>query len=118
MEPRGSKVVKVPLGARMKPCPPPVERKKSPATTPSGLMREARVNAEKGGSNKVKVPFGARRKPCAVEKSGVVVTSPTIVPAGLMSKERLQTLGGVEGLHVAPGGSNGVMVPSEVRRKL
>src|SRR5215467_242966 len=107
----------VPLGARKKPCAPPVEREKSPATTPSGLMTRARVNSAKGALNTVKVPFGARRKPRApAGKSGVVETNPAIVPAGLIPKEALQVFW--VGLHVAPGGSNGVMVPSEVRRKL
>ena len=64
----------------------------------------------------MKVPFAVRRKPCPAEKSALVATAPTIVPAGLMPKARVQKFW--VGPHVAPGASNGVMVPSEARRKL
>src|SRR5215472_3666176 len=120
VEPRGSKVVKVPLGARKKPWFPPVEPENPPVTVPAGLMALIPAVCEPGGSNSVKVPFRARRKPCDGVKSGGETggeNPPTIVPAGLMPAALLQKLR-VSGLHVVPGGSNGVMVPSEVRKKL
>jgi hypothetical protein len=62
VEPRGSNVVKVPLGARKKPCDSKEPAAKNPpVTAPSGLMAVGKVKMEEGGSNTVKVPLRARR---------------------------------------------------------